>query len=339
MSEADDRLQRLRDWLQHQLRWPLKHLEIASADASFRRYFRAFDQQGASRVVMDAPPDKEDIAPYLKVAALLAACGVHVPHVDAVDLAQGFVLMEDLGSTQLLTALRDGGDVEELYREALDELLLIQVGGLRQHHLLPPYDAAVLERELKLMPEWFLARHLRLTPSASEQQLLSATFAQLIAAALGQPQVLVHRDYHSRNLMTSPSNRPGIIDFQDALSGPVGYDLVSLLKDCYIHWPRSRVVHWVFEYRARLIAAGASQLAGSSDSEFLRWFDWIGLQRHIKVLGIFARLSYRDAKHGYLDDLPLTLHYVRETAARYGELRDFRQWLESRVVPAFQGLP
>ncbi|HTP39466.1 MAG TPA: phosphotransferase [Steroidobacteraceae bacterium] len=339
MSEADVRLQRLTHWLQHQLGWPLQRLEVASADASFRRYFRAFDLQGATRVVMDAPPDKEDIAPYLAVARLLEACGVHVPHVEAVDSAQGFVLMEDLGSTQLLGALRSGGDVEQLYRSALDELLLIQVGGLRQHQHLPPYDAAVLERELQLMPEWFLARHLGLTPDAGEQRLLTDTFAQLIAAALAQPRVLVHRDYHSRNLMTSPSNRPGIIDFQDALSGPVGYDLVSLLKDCYIHWPRQRVVHWVFEYRARLIAAGAAQLAGGSDSEFLRWFDWIGLQRHLKVLGIFARLSYRDGKHGYLDDLPLTLYYVRDTAARYGELHDFRRWLEARVVPAFQALP
>jgi aminoglycoside/choline kinase family phosphotransferase len=287
---------------------------------------------------MDAPPDKEAIAPFLKVARLLEACGVHVPHLEAVNPEQGFILMEDLGSTPLLTALQSGGNVDELYRQALDELLLIQVQGLGQLQQLPPYDTAALERELRLMPEWFLERHLKLRLGSDEKRMLEATFGQLIAEALQQPRVLVHRDYHSRNLMASHSNRPGIIDFQDALAGPVGYDLVSLLKDCYIAWPRQRVVHWVFEYRARLIGAGAPQLAGSSDSEFLRWFDWIGLQRHIKILGVFARLWYRDGKNGYLADLPQTLHYVRDTAARYGELRDFRQWLEARVVPAFLAL-
>ena len=210
---------------------------------------------------------------------------------------------------------------------------LIQLHGREAARQLPPYDRAALEREMALMPEWFCARHLQLALDDADRGVLAESFEFLTLEALAQPLVFVHRDYHSRNLMLLPSANPGIIDFQDALSGPVGYDLVSLLKDCYIDWPRARVEHWVSAYRARLGVAGG--LAGSSEREFLRWFDLIGLQRHIKVLGIFARLWYRDRKSAYLPDLPRTLEYVLDAARRHVELRGFAHWLQRRVVPAF----
>jgi N-acetylmuramate 1-kinase len=333
MTAGDARIQQIRDWLTSELGSHLVRLEPASADASFRRYFRVWLAHGVTRVVMDAPPDKEDVAPFLKVAALLAGCGVHVPHIHAADSARGLVLLEDLGSELYLTHLQSGADVDLLYGDALEALLRIQVQGREAARELPPYDRAALGREMGLMPEWFCERHLRLTLDDADRAVLAASFEFLTLEALAQPRVFVHRDYHSRNLMRLPSRNPGIIDFQDALAGPVGYDLVSLLKDCYIDWPRARVEHWVSAYRARL--RGERALAGSDEREFLRWFDLIGLQRHIKVLGIFARLWYRDGKNGYLPDLPRTLEYVLDAARRYRELRDFARWLQRRVVPVF----
>jgi aminoglycoside/choline kinase family phosphotransferase len=279
---------------------------------------------------MDAPPDKEDIAPFLSVAALLADSGVHVPQVEAADSGRGFVLLEDLGTVQYLTRLRAGDDPEPLYTDALQALLQMQV-SVEQAQTLAPYDRAVLEREMALMPEWFCARHLQLTLSAEERGLLASTFELLSVEALAQPRVFVHRDYHSRNLLLLGQRNPGIVDFQDALYGPVTYDLVSLLKDCYIDWPRERVERWVSQYRARLAAAGGP--AGQGDQQFLRWFDFIGLQRHIKVLGIFARLWWRDGKSGYLLELPRTLAYVQDAANRYAQLAPFGGWLERRVAP------
>ena len=336
MTAPDPRLALLAHWLETDLGRRVERIEVASADASFRRYFRAFDAAGAPLIVMDAPPDKEDIRPYLRVAGLLEATGVHVPHVHAYDLERGFVLLEDLGSTPFLSRLADPAQVEPLYGDALAALARIQANGREAARELAPYDAAVLEREMALMPEWFCERHLGLVLDDADRALLRTTHDFLIAEALAQPQVFVHRDYHSRNLMVIPQCNPGIIDFQDALAGPVGYDLVSLLKDCYVGWPRARVEGWVAAYRARLRAAGFVEGAGASDAEFLRWFDLIGLQRHLKVLGIFARLWYRDGKSGYLADLPLTLHYVRETCAQHAELQGFGRWLEARIVPVFE---
>ncbi|HEY3731823.1 MAG TPA: phosphotransferase [Steroidobacteraceae bacterium] len=333
MTATDSRVQQIRQWLSGELGHSLVRLEPASADASFRRYFRAWRADGSTRVVMDAPPDKEDIGPYLKVAALLAACGVHVPQVEAVDQGRGLVLLEDLGSVQYLTKLRAGQGIDGLYAEALEALLRIQLRGREAARELPPYDRATLEREMSLMPEWFCTRHLGLTLGDADSEVLRSTFDFLALEALAQPTVFVHRDYHSRNLMWLAHDNPGIVDFQDALAGPVGYDPVSLLKDCYIDWPRAQVERWVGEYRARL--RGAGDLAGSSEREFLRWFDLTGVQRHIKVLGIFARLWYRDGKHGYLADLPRTLAYVIDAAARYDEVSAFSRWLQRRIVPAF----
>jgi N-acetylmuramate 1-kinase len=272
------------------------------------------------------------VRPYLKVSALLESLSVHVPHVYHTDVPRGLLLLEDLGSTPYLQQLVAGDDPDKLYGDALEALALIQVRGAAAAAELAPYGRSELAREMALMPEWFLGRHLDLQPDPRERQMLAETAEFLIVEALAQPQVFVHRDYHARNLMVMPRLNPGVIDFQDALRGPVGYDLVSLLKDCYIAWPRERVVHWVSGYRRRLLERGGD--GGVSDGQFLRWFDLIGVQRHIKVLGIFCRLWYRDGKPGYLADLPRTLDYVRDTCARYAELGPLSQFLEARVVAA-----
>jgi hypothetical protein len=329
---VDVRIALIRDWLSGELGWPRDmRLEPASADASFRRYFRIWRASGSTAVVMDAPPDKEDTAPYLHISRLLAGCGVHVPAVEAADTKRGFLLLEDLGRTHMLARLGAGGEPDLLYGEALATLALIQTRGAAAVSELRPYDAQALDREMQLLPTWFCARHLRLTLGPEDTGLLAETFDFLIRELLTQPVVFVHRDYHSRNLMITAERSPGVIDFQDALAGPIGYDLVSLLKDCYISWPRARVSAWLEGYRGRLQAAGSG--AGANGGEFLRWFDLAGLQRHLKVLGIFARLWYRDGKRDYLADLPLTLEYVRDTAARYSELRRFSEWLERKLVP------
>ncbi len=250
MDEHDPRLNLIRNWLTRDLAWRIGRISVASADASFRRYFRvsrgdvdpaAWAPKADTLIVMDAPPGKEDIASYLKVSSLLEQAGAHVPHVHASDARRGFVVMEDLGNTQYLSLLKTGRGVDKLYGDALTTLANIQVRGLRAAQQLEPYSRGPLERELNLMPEWFLGKHLGLELTPEERALLTVTFEFLINEALLQPQVFVHRDYHSRNLMVLESSAegaggPGVIDFQDALRGPVGYDLVSLLKDCYISW-------------------------------------------------------------------------------------------------------
>jgi aminoglycoside/choline kinase family phosphotransferase len=329
MPETDARLAVIREWLSHDLRLPYERLLAASSDASFRRYFRVFTPRG-TYIVMDAPPGREDVRPYLKVSALLGALGAHVPQVHASDVARGLLLLEDLGTSAYLQRLESGEDPEPLYADALRVLADIQVQGRDAARTLAPYDRTELARELALMPEWFCRRHLGFEPTDAEQQVLACAFEFLITAALAQTQVFVHRDYHSRNLMVLAERNPGIIDFQDAVRGPIGYDLVSLLKDCYISWPRARVEGWVSAYRSALTARG---LAAASAAQFLRDFDLIGVQRHLKVLGIFARLWHRDGKRGYLLDLPRTLDYVRDTCARYAELHALGEFLERRAVP------
>jgi aminoglycoside/choline kinase family phosphotransferase len=345
MLKNDARLALIRSWLTRDLGWRIGRISVASADASFRRYFRvsrgdvdpaAWAPKADTLIVMDAPPGKEDITPYLKVTALLEQAGAHVPHVHASDGKRGLIVMEDLGDTQYLSMLKTGRGVDKLYGEALATLANIQVRGLRAAVALEPYDRAELERELNLMPEWFLDKHLGFELSPEERALITVTNEILINEALLQPQVFVHKDFHSRNLMVLPpavqgKGGPGVIDFQDALRGPIGYDLVSLLKDCYISWSRERVERWVRGYRRVLGNLGAN--VGDSEYQFMRWFDLIGVQRHIKVLGVFARLWHRDGKIGYLADLPLTLEYVRDACARYPELVEFGRWLEWRVVP------
>jgi aminoglycoside/choline kinase family phosphotransferase len=335
MPTTDERLALIHEWVSAGLRLAPEAIEPASSDASFRRYFRVTCAPGSAArtyIVMDAPPGKEDVRPYVKVTRLLERVGVHVPHIHEMDAERGLLLLEDLGFTQYLSRLNAGDDADALYGDALDALADIQVKGREAAAELAPYDREVLMREMALMPEWFVGRHLQLSLSPAEQADIASTFEFLVAEALAQPKVFVHRDYHSRNLMIARERNPGIIDFQDALAGPVGYDLVSLLKDCYIAWPRERVERWVGGYRAKLLEQGGP--AGKDDREFLRWFDLIGVQRHIKVLGIFARLWYRDGKPGYLPDLPLTLEYVRDTATRYPELAALSRIVEQHFVPA-----
>jgi aminoglycoside/choline kinase family phosphotransferase len=345
MLKNDARLSLIHSWLTQDLDWRIGRITVASADASFRRYFRvsrgdvdtaAWGPRADTLIVMDAPPGKEDIGPYLKVTGLLEQAGAHVPHVYAHDARRGFVAMEDLGDTQYLSVLRTGRGVDKLYGDALTTLANIQVRGLRAAQQLAPYDRGPLERELNLMPEWFLRKHLGLELTPEERAMVTVTQEVLINEAQIQPQVFVHRDFHSRNLMVLPpsiekGSGPGVIDFQDALRGPIGYDLVSLLKDCYISWSRERVERWVKGYRRVLGGLGAN--VGDSEYQFLRWFDFIGVQRHIKVLGIFARLWHRDGKIGYLDDLPLVMHYVLDACGRYPELVEFGRWLQWRVAP------
>jgi aminoglycoside/choline kinase family phosphotransferase len=305
-------------------------IEPASGDASFRRYFRVTLDTGTTRIAMDAPPDKEDCGLFVAVAERFAAAGLHVPAIEAQDLAQGFVLLEDLGSTHYLDVL-DEDSADRLYGDALSALMSLQ--ACCDHGGLPDYDAGLLEREMALFPDWLLGRHLGLSLSGEEQAMLADTFRLLTASALDQPRVCVHRDYHSRNLLVAPTGQtPGVIDFQDAVLGPVTYDLVSLLKDCYIAWPRERVDHWAMGYFELAVQSGV--LRPEHENDFLRWFDLMGAQRHLKAAGIFARLNHRDGKPGYLKDIPRTLGYIVAGAERHPELAGLAQLIERRVLPA-----
>jgi aminoglycoside/choline kinase family phosphotransferase len=306
----------------------------ASADASFRCYWRVSAGE-RTWVVMDAPPDKENIAPWLDIDARLHAAGLHTPEVYAIDHAQGFILMEDLGNRTYLPEL-NADSAETLYSDAFEALLTMQTRVSAQG--LPTFDDAFLRMELELMPAWFLERHLGYTPSCAEWDVIEPAFRLIIDQARAQPQVFMHRDFHSRNLMivergdsrvaASRLANPGIIDFQGAVLGPITYDLASLLRDCYITWPIERVDTWTERYRQRLAAAGAVNANGAL---FRRWFDLAGLQRHIKVLGLFCRLNYRDGKTAYLNDLPLVIDYVISVAKLYPELETFAALLERAV--------
>jgi len=328
---GDARLAALCRWVFDDLGFAGSSIEPASADASFRRYFR-LSRGEDTYIVMDAPPDKESLRPFLRIADLLVAVGVNVPLVLARNLPQGFLLLSDLGSQPYLNVLNDA-NVDTLYGDALKVLGKMQLGAGATSQGLPAYDAGILNREMELMPEWFLGRHLSVRLSDAENAMLERLFMGLTESALAQPQCFVHRDYHSRNLMVTGSNNPGILDFQDAVHGPLTYDLVSLLKDCYIEWPAARVRQWALRFRDQLVAAGLP--CGTGLPEFMGWFDLMGLQRHIKVLGIFSRLFYRDGKAQYLRDLPLVLRYTATAAAQYRETAEFAEFLQSRVFPQF----
>ena len=323
-----DREQLLREWLDEVLPTKPGRITPASSDASFRRYFRVW-YNGQTRVVMDAPPDKEDCRPFVAIAQAMRGLGLNTPEVLAGDLDQGLLLLTDLGSRQYLPEL-DTHSAPGLYGDALEALARLQAGGDPATPLLPPYDSALLHREMELFREWFLGRLLGLEWTAEEQQILDQTFALLAANALEQPRVWVHRDYHSRNLMITDPDNPGVLDFQDAVIGAITYDLVSLLRDCYVAWPREQVESWALDYRVRLRALG---MRGLDDADqFLRWFDLMGVQRHLKATGIFARLHLRDGKPGYLHDIPRTLGYVLEVAGHYAELVDLQNLLRARGV-------
>ncbi|GAB2180151.1 aminoglycoside phosphotransferase family protein [Denitratisoma sp. agr-D3] len=323
-----ERQQRIESWLGHL--WPGLSFTLApaSADASFRRYFRASRSDGATRIVMDAPPAHEDVKPWLHVQQLFEAAGVHVPTVEAQDVEQGFLLLSDLGSTTYLSALDPDhpAAARGRYLDAVDALIRIQAAS--QPGQLPDYDRALLKRELDLFPDWYLAKHVNLALDDKLRQGLESTFEKIMAVNLAEPKVYVHRDYHSRNLMVAPPGQanPGIIDFQDAVYGPISYDLVSLFKDAYIEWEEEIVLDWLITYWERARKAGLP--INSDFASFHRDFEWMGVQRHLKVLGIFARLYHRDGKDGYLKDMPLVAHYLRKAVTRYDELSPLRKVLD-----------
>ncbi len=302
-------------------------LDPASADASFRRYFRIVPGAPAlgerTLIAMDAPRQQEDSRPYVRVAAMLAEAGVHAPRVLAQDLVQGFLLLTDLGDTTYLAAL-DGANAPALYLDAIDSLVRWQRAS--REGALPPYDAALLRRELDLFPDWYVARHLGRTLDAAQHADLEQMFARILAHNLAQPRVFVHRDYHSRNLMVTAPN-PGVLDFQDAVYGPIPYDLVSLLRDAYIEWDEELQIDLAVRYWER---ARAAALPVPADfGQFWRDFEWMGVQRQLKVLGIFARLAHRDGKDGYLADLPRVWRYLRRACGRYDELAALARLLDA----------
>jgi aminoglycoside/choline kinase family phosphotransferase len=324
----DFRLVELERWLGAQYPSQAWTLAPASADASFRRYWRLRFPDGASFVVMDAPPDKEDCRPFVQVAGLFAAAGAHVPAIHAQDLAAGFLLLEDLGTQTYLDCLQSGEDARALYSAATDTLLRIQQAS--RSGVLPDYDHALLERELMLFPDWYLARELRRELAPAEREVLNAAFAALLANNLAQPRVFVHRDYHSRNLMKSEP-APGVLDFQDAVYGPITYDLVSLLRDAYVRREEEAVIDGAVRYWEKARKAGLPVRADFG--EFYRDFEWMGAQRQLKVIGIFARLCHRDGKRRYLDDIPLVMEYLLAACRRYRELAPLARLLEE-LAPA-----
>jgi N-acetylmuramate 1-kinase len=319
---GDPRLDQLRQWACERLGVHELVVERASEDASFRRYFR-IRAHGATSIAMDAPPEREDCTPFIHVASLMQEAGVHVPKVLAQDLARGFLLLSDLGTTTYLKAL-DESNADTLFSDAIDALIKWQLAS--RADALPLYDEALLRRELELLPEWYMARHLGITLDARQRELLDTIFSRLVASALAQPQVYVHRDYMPRNLMMSAPN-PGVLDFQDAVYGPITYDVASLFRDAFVSWPEERALDWIVRYWERARAAGLP--VDPDFSAFYRALEWMGLQRHIKVLGIFARIHYRDGKPGYLADTPRFINYARSVAERYAELRAFVPLLDS----------
>ncbi len=305
----------------------------ASGDASFRRYFRL---QGASEsfIVMDAPPTQEDCLPFLRIAGYLEAMQLNAPRVLEADLERGFLLLTDLGTTQYLDALKNSLQcAPALYADALAALARLQQRGAAYQALLPRYDEDLLRFELSLFQDWLCGNHLHIEFDASAETAWQDVCKLLVRNALDQPQVFVHRDYHSRNLMVTTSNNPGILDFQDAVEGPLTYDLVSLLKDCYIRWPSEQLWRWMLDFYAGL---DASTRGFVDQKQFTRDFELMGVHRHLKAAGIFARLNHRDGKPDYLQDIPRTLNYIVELLPRYAELKFLVTLIRERCLPALE---
>ncbi len=318
---TDLRRDALSAWLAGQLPGAAFTLAPASADASFRRYFRV-TLDGITRIAMDAPPDREDSRPFIQIAKLMRGAGVHVPEVLAADVAQGFMLLTDLGHTTYLKALTEE-NADALFGDAMAALIDWQRAS--RENVLPPYDRTLLQREMDLFPEWYVGRHLGVTLSDAQREALLSINRLLADSALAQPAVYVHRDYMPRNLMLAEPN-PGVLDFQDAVYGPITYDVASLFRDAYLSWPEARVIDWVARYWEQ---AKRAQLPVDADfGAFYQSLEWMGLQRHLKVLGIFARIHYRDGKPGYLEDTPRFLRYARDVAARYSALTPLLRLLD-----------
>jgi len=317
----DERLRALDAWLRSALAGAPFRLERASADASFRRYFRVF-LDARTLIAMDAPPEREDSSAFVRIAGLFRDAGLNAPQVVAHDLGQGFLLLTDLGTVSYLAALREG-NVDALFADATTALVRWQASG--RAGVLPEYDEALLRRELALFPDWYVARHLGVTLTAAQQEALEKVFKAILARNLAEPRTFVHRDYMPRNLMVCDPN-PGILDFQDAVHGPISYDIASLYRDAFISWDEERVLDGTIRYWEKARRAGLPVRADFA--EFWRDVEWMGLQRHLKVLGIFARLSHRDGKQGYLEDTPRFIGYVRQAVGRYRELAPLGRLLD-----------
>ncbi|THB73199.1 MAG: aminoglycoside phosphotransferase [Gammaproteobacteria bacterium] len=330
---TDIRKDRIYNWLTNDLRMHIESLEPASEDASFRRYFRATSGHN-THIVMDAPPEKEDCRPFIAINIILDRIGVHVPTISELDLDHGFLLLQDLGSTLYLSKLeQDPESVAKLYADAFEALSKIHTRAPRISEIVPNYSRELLMNEMELFREWLLKIHYQLELDPHENEILDQTFTKLADNALEQPQVFVHRDYHSRNLMVTTENSPGIIDFQDAVIGPITYDLVSLLRDCYIAWPYEQVKHWVIQYFSR--PEISPLLNGVNINQIIRWFDLMGVQRHLKASGIFARLNHRDGKIGYLKDVPRTLNYILDVLSRHHDFEEFLELFQQKIAPKF----
>jgi aminoglycoside/choline kinase family phosphotransferase len=320
---VDDREQQINVWLSKVLPKTEFTLTSASVDASFRRYFRVH-LADKTLIVMDAPPLLEDCKPFVRIARLFLEAGLNVPKIIAEDLANGFLLLSDLGYDTYLQHLNNE-TAQMLYGDATNALIKLQLAS--KSHDLPNYDKVLLTREMHLFPDWYVNNHLGFKLNAEQQGWLQLTFSALNRNILSQGQVTVHRDYHSRNLMVMHENSPGILDFQDAVHGAITYDLVSLLKDAYIQWDEEQIIDLAVRYWEPAKKAGLP--VANDFSEFYRDFEWMGAQRHIKVLGIFARLYHRDGKEGYLKDMPLVMHYLRKVCERYVELRPMLRLLDA----------
>jgi aminoglycoside/choline kinase family phosphotransferase len=326
MTASDDRSAARLAWARHATGQATLALESASADASFRSYWRGY-VDGQPVIVMDSPPEKENPAPWVEIGKRLADAGLHVPTVMVADLEEGFLLIEDLGTRTYLPELNDA-TVDALYADALDALLRMQshvdTSGL------PSFDHAWQTMEMEIMPTWLLERHLGVTLACEEWDVVEGAFTVILRTLAEQPRAFMHRDFHSRNLLVTTERSPGVIDFQGAMSGPITYDLASLLRDAYIVWDNERVEGWVEAYRLRLLDARLLDETVDAD-RFRRWFDLAGLQRHIKILGLFCRLCYRDGKPGYLNDLPRVLRYVLDTARRHADVAPLADLIEAKI--------
>ena len=328
MIPEDLRILAMRDWLENELLLTILSFQPASSDASFRRYFR-IKTPTDQFIVMDAPPDKENTEPFIRVASLMKKAQINVPAIYHKNLTEGFLLLEDFGADNYLDQLTPD-NAETLYQNAFDSLIKLQTNIALPECRLPEYDEALLKRELGLFDEWFLGQFLDLQ---LPDQLRSTVYKLLIVNALEQPVTCVHRDYHSRNLMVMDGRAPGVLDFQDAVIGPISYDLVSLLRDCYIAWPEAQIDRWVNQYYQRLVD---NERATCDYQRFKRWFDLMGMQRHLKAIGIFSRLHLRDGKSDYLKDIPRTLNYVQTQALAYPELSEFSRFIQQTILPAYQ---
>ena len=332
-AKTDPRMAQLTDWLSNIESVAGIDPVPASEDASFRRYFRL--QSGSqSFIVMDAPPEKEDSTPFVRIASFLESMQLNAPRVIEADLELGFLLITDLGVVPYLDELNQApGRADDLYNDAMAALIKMQQSGAAYQATLPPYDETLLRFELSLFHDWLCEKFLGVEFSHEDEQQWRQTCDLLVANALDQPQVFVHRDYHSRNLMVVENDNPGIIDFQDAVEGPYTYDLVSLLKDCYVRWPADKVREWARSFYARL---DADTRQHSDEKTFLRHFELMGVQRHLKAAGIFARLNLRDGKTGYMADIPRTVQYIVELGPKYPELNFLIALIEERVLPGLE---